>query len=745
MTTIVKFKDILKKGQRLYRKYLKPRSWKHFFFVLALCAGGVLVIGGAVVLYYVFQVPDLSLLTLRRVNESTKIYDRTGEVILYDIHGEEKRTVIPWDSISKNVKNATLAAEDTEFYNHSGVDVKGIVRALYKDITTFSASQGGSTITQQFVKKALVGESKTLPRKIKEAILAIQIERNYTKDQIFWMYLNQIPYGANAYGIEAASQTYFGKSAAQLSIAEAAYLASIPKAPSYYSPYGSHLDQLEGRAEYVINRMHELGMITDTEYEQAKQESPKFADKIDHFLAPHFVIEVKKYLIKKYGEDLVENGGLKVVTTLDMNLQNIASSSVTKYGAINAKQYKANNAALVAMDPKTGQILAMVGSRDYWGIPTPAGCTPGKNCTFDPNTNVATSSIRQPGSSFKPFAYATAFGKGFPDSTYLFDVPIEFNPSCEPGGTQEYGSGACYHPKNYKGDFSGPVTMRQALGRSLNIPAVQTLYLAGIQDTVETARSMGISSLEVDSTYGLSLVLGGQGVSLVDMVNGYSVFANDGIHEPSTFILKITTGDGAILEEFKPQEERVITSQVARMISDVLSDNDARAPAFGFNSPLTLGGRPVAAKTGTTQKNRDGWLIGYTPSLAAGIWTGNNDDSSMTAAGAGVSAAGPMWNEFMKRALKDAPVEYFKRPSPSFADKTPLNGDYRGADGQIHSILYYVDPSDPLGPSPSNPMSDPQFKNWEYAVQVWVVANGLQGPPIASGSQGYETGTPPAF
>ncbi len=690
---------------------------------VAITLGSLFILGVLVIVYYAFQVPDPSILVGRRVSESTRIYDRTGEHVLYDVHGEEKRTVVSWEKIPQNVKDATLAAEDADFYNHPGIDIKGIIRALWKDFSSLSASQGGSTITQQLVKKTLVGDERSLSRKIKEAILAVQIERTFSKDQVFWMYLNQIPYGSNAYGIESASQTYFGKPAIDLTLSQAATLAAMPQSPSRYSPYGTHVDQLMARRDYILGRMRDLHFISEADYQTAFADRPQFNPPPSIFPAPHFVIMVKDYLIKKYGEDLVENGGLKVVTTLDSKLQNIASASVSKYGAVNEKKdIQAYNAALVAVDPKTGQLLAMVGSRDYFGKPKPEGCTPGKNCKFEGNYNVAMAQ-RQPGSSFKPFAYATAFAKGFPDSTYLFDVPTEFNPTCDPSGTQTNGSGACYHPKNYSLTYTGPVTMRQALTRSLNVPAVKTLYLAGIDDTVATARSMGINSLDPNGFYGLSLVLGGAEVSLYDMVTAYSAFANDGIKETPTFILKITTSDGGTLEEYKTDESRVITSQVARMISSVLSDNNARAPVFGFNSPLYLPSRPVAAKTGTTQSNRDGWLVGYTPSLAAGVWTGNNDNTPMTPKGAGVSAAGPMWNEFMSKALAGTPVDYFREPQPTMGDKPMINGDYHSDIG-LHTILNFVNPNDPLGPAPVAPSSDPQFRNWEFAVRAWVTSSG---------------------
>jgi len=689
---------------RLFRKLL--------LYAVCLIVIGIVVLAGLFV-YYAGQVPDPSVIMSRKLSESTKIYDRTGTNLLYDVHGEEKRTIIPWDQMPDVIRKATLAAEDSDFYNHQGIDIWGILRAAYKDVTTLKASQGGSTITQQLVKNALLSDEKTIPRKIKEVALSIEIERKYTKDQIFWMYLNQIPYGSNAYGIEAASQTFFNKNASDLTLSEAATLAAIPQAPTYYSPYGNHTDELIARRNYVLGRMKDLGYITADDYNVAIKIKPDFIPPAKDFQAAHFVIMVKEYLIDKYGEDMVDNGGLKVYTTLDTNLQSIAQDVVTKYGNINAKQYKATNAALVAADPKTGQILAMVGSRDYFDIANQG------------NFNVATAP-RQPGSSFKPFAYAELISKGFTDSTVLFDLKTEFTPTCDPSGDQSFdptGTVACYHPQDYDGKFRGPVTARQAIGMSLNVPSVQVLYLAGLDDTINLAHQMGITTLNDRSRYGLSLVLGGGEVKLVDMVSAYSVFANDGIKEAQNFILKVVANDGTVLEEYRKDEERVLDPQIARTISDMLSDNKARAPEFGYNSALYFPDRPVAAKTGTTQENRDGWLIGYTPSLAAGVWTGNNDNSSMTAAGAGVSAAGPMWHEFMSRALDGTPVENFIKPDPVQTDKIMLNGQYLGPDG-IHSILYYVDKTDPQGPPPTNPSDDPQFKNWEAVVERWAMNTG---------------------
>jgi 1A family penicillin-binding protein len=676
---------------------------------LALWGATLCVIGASLlVLYAKSTVPDPGTLATRQVKESTKIYDRTGTVVLYDIYNSEKRTVVPWDKISDNIKNAVLAAEDNGFYQHPGFDVKGILRSIYTDLTSGSTAQGGSTITQQLVGNALVGRQKTIIRKIQELILAVEVEQRFTKDQIFEMYLNQIPFGSNIYGVEAASQAYFGVSAADLSPAQAAALAAMIQRPSYLSPSGSHVAELLARKDYVLTRMHDLGSLDDATYQTAKTEKLVFQSANTALAAPHFVMMVQDYVTQRYGEDMVDNGGLKIVTTLDADLQKKAEDLVTKYATINAQKYNAKNAALVSIDPKTGDVLALVGSAKYSDIEN------------EGNYNVILSPNRQPGSAFKPFAYAVAFQKGYPDTTVLWDVKTEFNPLCpsDASGKKDPTGQDCYHPKDYNGQFSGPVTMRQALDQSLNVPAVETLYLAGIDDTMNLAEKMGITTLNDRSRFGLSLVLGGAEVKPIDLASAYGVFANDGVRVPWGFVQSVESNDGTVLESRATSPERVLDSQTSRMVSDVLSDNNARAPVFGVNNALYLPGRQVAAKTGTTQENRDAWVVGYTPSIVTGVWVGNNHNESMTAAGAGISAAGPLWNAFMSAALQNTPAETFVAPDPVLTDKIMLNGSYTSSEyPQPHSILFYVSKDDPSGSIPTNPAADPQFMNWESAVQ----------------------------
>lgn len=676
-----------------------------------------LFVTGAIIFlsYFIYlqrTIPDPESIVTRKVGESTKIYDSTGEVLLYDIHGEEKRTVISWEQVPDSIKYATLASEDSDFYNHKGIDFWGVARALVKNIEEVGISQGGSTITQQLVKKALLGDERTLSRKLKEIILTIEIERRFSKDDIFWMYLNQIPYGSNAYGIESASKTFFNKSAKDLTLAESALLAALPKAPTYYSPYGNHPDELIAKKDMILKQMNKLGFITDQDLENSLGKEIKFTPGIEKIAAPHFVIMVKEYLVSKYGENAVENNGLKVTTTLDADLQKFAEESVLKYSKINKEKYKANNAALVALKPKTGEIITLVGSSDYFDL------------EGDGNFNVVTAK-RQPGSAFKPFAYAVAFKKGYPDVTIIHDAKTEFNPNCPPDALSEkdkYGLD-CYSPNNYDGRFRGPVTLRSALSQSLNVPSVKTLYLAGIEDTINLAEAMGITTLQDRSRFGLSLVLGGAEVRLVDLVSAYGVFANNGIRNAWLFIKKVENSKGEVLEEYKQEPKRVLDEQTARLVTDILSDNNARAPVFGYNNSLFIPNREVAAKTGTTQENRDAWVVGYSPSIAVGVWTGNNDNKSMTQAGAGISASGPLWHEFMLQALGKTPVESFDKPDPIFNNKIVLNGRYylqQGLTEDIHTILYYVDRTDPLASSfPIQPQLDSQFNNWEWAVRKY--------------------------
>jgi 1A family penicillin-binding protein len=755
---------MLKRKKRIIKTIIK-------FIVFCLVFSFLGTIG--LFAYFAKDLPDPTKINQRQIVQSTKIYDRTGQVILYDIHGEEKRTVIPFEEIPQFVKEATIVIEDDNFYHHFGLDWRGILRAAWANLRGQKIAQGGSTITQQFIKNAYLGgpqSARTFTRKIKEAILALELERKYSKDEILSFYLNQVPYGSNAYGIEAASQTFFNKPAKELNLAEAALLAALPKAPSYYSPYGSHPDELKARQEYILDRMVKFGYITEAQAEEAKKEKLKYASQSD-LKAHHFVAMVKEYLEEKYSQHYVDinTAGLKVYTTLDWDLQEIAEEVVAAGVAQNEKKYRASNAALVAIDPKTGQILALVGSKDY----------------SEDQFNVATSPHRQPGSSFKPFAYAMAFKKGFNPETIVFDLPTSFGKFGPAGQEKEY------KPNNYDLKFRGPVTLRQALAQSINVPSVKVLYLAGVNETINLAQDMGITTLKDRQRYNLSLVLGGGEIKLLDETAAYGVFATEGIKHPVSLILKIEDAQGNILEEYQDQAIRVLDQQIARQINDILSDEEARAPMFGRHSKLYLPGQPAAAKTGTTQDYSDGWTVGYTPSLVVGVWAGNNDyRKKMRPGAAGLYVAAPIWHEFMKQAYEvkslgakllkkelgssktatknneftlPTEIENFTPPeSTTTSTKPMLNGQLayqrkikidrisgklatdltppdlieERAYQEIHSILYYVDKNNPLGDYPEDPSQDPQFLNWEEPVLEWArqqpCADGLcynQNPP----------------
>ncbi len=699
----------------------KIKSLIKFSFVVALIGAGLLLIWIATL-----DLPNLNNFEERKVAQSTKILDRTGEIVLYDIHGDIKRTVVPLNEISPYLQKATIAIEDQNFYEHGGIQFTAIIRAVVSNFFQgdLLSGQGGSTITQQVIKNALLTSDKKVSRKIKEWVLAPRLEKILTKNQILEIYLNEIPYGGNVYGAEEASLRFFGNQANDLSLVESVYLAALPQAPTYFSPYGTHTDKLEIRKNYILDQMFSLGFITETERDEAKLVKVEF-EKQEQFgiKAPHFVMYVRELLEKQYGKDVVEEGGLRVITTLDWDLQKKAEEVVKKYASENAEKYDAENAAMVATDPNTGEILVMVGSRDYFDE------------EIDGNFNIATAA-RQPGSAFKPIVYAEAFTKGYRPKTVVFDVSTEFSTACKNGGD-------CYRPVNYDGKNRGPISLRNALAQSLNIPAVKVLYLAGLRDSLNLAKKMGIQTLTNVDQYGLTLVLGGGEVRLLDMVAAYGIFGAEGNKHNQKAIQKIEDRNGNVLFEQQPEEpERILSENVARTISDILSDNAARAPIFGSNSALNIPG--VAVKTGTTNDYRDAWIIGYTPNISVGAWVGNNNNSPINKKVAGY-VVGPLWNEYMQFAMKEIPSASFNKPEkPEMEVKPIINGFWKGEKtevveddegneqvvvtgkgGGIHNILHWVNRNDPLGPAPTNPDNDPQYEEWEKAVRDWVKQNSV--------------------
>jgi penicillin-binding protein 1C len=704
----------------------------------------LILISLSIGIFYVFvlvkDLPKPEQFGARQISQSTKIYDRTGKVLLYEIHGDEKRTVVPFEEIPNHLKWATIAAEDAHFYSHPAFNLKAILRAFVTNITRGEFSQGGSTITQQLAKNLFLTPEKTISRKIKEIFLAIELESQYSKDKVLELYLNQIPYGSNAYGVEAASQIYFNKSVRRLNLAEAAVLASLPQAPSHYSPWGNRQKELFKRQNSLLKKIHELGYISENELNQAIQNSQKitFAPPVLGVIkAPHFVLTVKDILVNRYGEEIVEKGGLKVITTLDWEMQEIAERVVKEGAERNDQLYQGKNAALVAQNPKTGQILALVGSRNYYVKESlPQGCIAGVNCGFEPKFNVAIQGLRQPGSALKPFAYLTAFKKGYPPKTAVIDAPTEFvsgDPECPPVITpfSDFNP-SCFNPDNFDNRFRGPVSFERALAESINVPSVKVLYLAGFDDVLKTLANFGLTTLKERARYGLSLVLGGGEVKLTELVNAYAALAQEGILHQQKFILKAEDSKGNILEEYKDEASRVMESQYPKLINQILSDVELRSGLFQASLGLTIfPDREVALKTGTTNDYRDAWAIGYTPSLAVGIWAGNNDNQPMQRHGGSILAAVPIWNAFLKEVLPKLEPETFTKPEPlPLPSKPMLNGEavYLPVVGgailpQLHTILYYIDKTDPLGPVPENPHQNPQFTNWEIGVAEWAKYN----------------------
>ena len=739
-------------------KYPKPKSpkkksrfnfsWKKFFtWAFRTVALGVLLFA-ILFLYYSKDLPDPNKLLDRNVAQSTKIYARDGS-LLYEIHGEYKRTLVTLDQIPTISQEATIAIEDRGFYKEGGVSITGIIRAVITDILTLHKSQGASTITQQFVKNAVLTDNKSWDRKIREIILSIAMDAHFSKSQILQLYLNEIPYGRNAYGIEAASETYFSKSAKDLDLAQSAYLAAMIQAPTYYNPAGPHRTDLDSRKNTVLALMQQQGYITADQQKSAQAEVVVFSQLTNGIKAPHFVLWVEDYLNNKYGGSTLEQGGLQVYTTLDPRLQTIAETVVKNDVDKESIKYNAHNAALVAIDPKTGQVLAMVGSKDYFGTSEPAGCTPGKNCTFEPNVNVALSQ-RQPGSSFKPYVYGTAFKKqfGYAPASMLMDVVTNF-------GTY---NGKDYIPHNYNDQSYGPVSMRKAMAGSLNVPAVKTLALVGVDNAVQTAHDLGITSPLPDC--GLSLVLGGCEVRLLDHVAAYSVIANEGVKNPETPILKILDKNGAVLEQFQSNPQSVLDPEDAYELISIMTDNVARTYVFGANSPLILPNRVVAAKTGTTQNWHDGWTIGFTPSLAAGVWSGNNDGTLLKKGADGVVVAAPIWHDFMLQALATSTAETFTVP-PGIqqvvvdavsgklpTDATPSTITETFADYSVPTTYDDVHVKVPFDITTGQPATSltapsnitykfytsfhsemPNNPNWENPVITWALANGYIYPP----------------
>jgi 1A family penicillin-binding protein len=667
------------------------------------------------------KTPDVKNLKNFQMKQTSYLYDQTGQTVLYEIHGTEDRKIILEDKIPTYLKIATIAAEDKNFFQHKGFDISAILRAAKVNIESQKPLQGASTITQQLARDIYLNRDKNYKRKIKELFLAIKIEKKLTKNEILNMYLNKITYGSNIYGVQRASEEFFGKDAENLTLDEAALLAALPKAPSRLSPYGENTQELIKRQKNILFEIKKNNPQSKSIVNKALKEDTlkKIQPRSSKITAPHFVFHVLKELENKYS---------KIITTLNLSMQEKAQEIIEKTALKNKQEHDAENASLVAINPKNGEILAMVGSKDYF------------DQEIDGKFNAATS-LRQPGSAFKPIVYATAFEKGFQPETLLYDVKTNFGSN---------GSNKEYIPENYTKQFRGLISMRKALAGSINIPAVKTLYLAGIKNVVNLGQEMNIMTLKQKNykDYGLSLALGSQELSLLELTSAYSVFANDGKNNPPSSIKKITNSQNKVVFSNSPINKQVISSPTARKINSILADSSARQTTFGRSSALDIPGKQVAAKTGTTQDYRDGWTVGYTPSLSAGIWVGNNDNTPMKTGSAGIYVAAPAWKKFMTEFLTGSSnsQENFGDYEKIKSDKFMLTGKiekeivfYNNKSGEKiesekklrktdpekiriknaaepHSILYYINKEDPL--NLESDQQDPMLKKWEQAIKT---------------------------
>ncbi len=622
----------------VFRYYPWPTLLSILFSILILASA-----------YFVYDVafkdlPPVSDLSARKQILTTKILDRNGQ-LLYRIYKDENRTLVPLSHIPPDLIHATIAIEDKSFYSHRGISLRGIIRAAYATLTG-KRLEGGSTITQQLVKNTLLTPERTFKRKIREVLLAFLVEGTYSKDEILGMYFNEVAYGGSTYGAEEAAQKYFGKSVSQLSLAECAFLAGLPEAPTVYSPFGATPDLAYARQHDVLRRMVEDGYITEDMAKKAREEKLTFKPDTTDIKAPHFVMYIRSLLVKEYGEELVNQGGLEVKTTLDLPTQDKAQEIVTKE-VNDLQRLRISNGAAMITNPGTGEVLAMVGSKNYFDF------------AHDGEVNVALRP-RQPGSSIKPITYALAFSKGQNPYSTVLDEPVTFN---TPGSPP-------YSPKNYDGKFHGNVTLREALASSFNIPAVKTLASVGISNMIDQAELMGISTWKDRSRFGLSLTLGSGEVLMYDMMQVYGTFANYGDTVQLNPILEVKNSRGEILyhnscaiEHTDCPSERTLDPKVAYEITDTLSDNNARTPAFGPHSVLYIPNQQVAVKTGTTNNLKDNWAIGYTKDRVVATWVGNNDGTPMSYVASGITGASPIWNKIMLTQLDDKSPSAFLPPT----------------------------------------------------------------------------------
>ncbi len=698
---------------------------KYLFF--AFLAGLVVLAG--MFLWYSRDLPTPGKLIASRYKDATRIYDR-NHVLLYSVYQKENRTYVGLSLIPKQLQEATIATEDKNFYTNEGFSIIGMMRAI-RNMAFGGGLQSGSTITQQLVKNVLLTNQQTIARKIKEIMLSVQVDQKYSKGQILEMYLNNIPYGGTAIGVEAASELYFNKNVQNLDLAQCAFLAGLPQSPSLYSPFSGTKYYLT-RTQEVLHSMVVNGYISQSDADKAYKEIADyhFSRSYTHIRAPYFVMYVKQLLVQKFGEQAVTNGGLQVTTSLDYNIekkaQDIVKTEINKLGA-----YHVGNGAAVVTDPKTGEILAMVGGKDYFSNPTPSGCTPGKNCTFEPDVNAALA-LRQPGSSLKPITYSLAFEHGYTPATAVMDVQTNFKAKA---------SDPNYIPTDYNNVYHGLVQLRFALGNSLNVPAVKTLARVGIQPVMQQAYNMGIENWKPTpenlANVGLSLVLGGRETTLLDETTAYGVFANEGIRQNPVAILKVTDPQGNTLYQYQPARgPRVLPADISYLIYSILSDNNARAMEFGTHSWLVVPGYTVAVKTGTTDNKRDNWTIGYTPNYVVGVWVGNDDNELMNPAiASGETGASPIWNKIMTAVLKGKPDLEEPKPSDIIAEQIDAFAGGLPHPGQPVRSEFFINGTQPTAQSPiyqskngqnylvfreSDPVSTDGVNRWQQGIDAWI-------------------------
>ncbi len=687
-----------------------------FFGLLTL-----IILIPALFLWYGRDLPSPGKIVVSKYGNATRIYDRSS-TLLYSVYQDENRTYTKLADIPVNLQHATIAIEDKDFYNNKGFSPIGYVRVLWNFVRGRGLG-GASTITQQLVKNVLLSSERTIPRKIKELILSVQIDQRFSKDQILEMYFNNIPYGGSSIGVEAASEMYFGKKVKNLDLAQSAFLAGLVQAPSLYSPFSGHKYYL-ARTQAVLKQMVNDKYVTQPEADKALAEIKNYQftqNNATGIKAPHFVMYVKELLAKQFGEKMVESGGLQVTTTLSYDIEkhaeDIVDQEISKLGA-----YNVSNGAAVVMDPKTGEILAMVGSKDYFDT---------KN---DGNFNAALSH-RQPGSSLKPVTYAVAFEKGYTPGTMVMDVRTDFKPD---DATPDY------MPVNYDGKYRGPVQLRFALGNSLNIPAVKMLARVGIKPVMQLGYEMGLENWQPTpenlKSVGYSLVLGGREVTLLNEATAYSVFADQGVHHDPVAILKVTDSQGHVLYQYKPtQGQKLLPPEITFLISHILLDNNARMAEFGPNSWLVVPGKTVSVKTGTTDDKRDNWTVGYTPSYVVGVWVGNNDNSPMNQAiASGITGASPIWNKIMTYVLKGKPDEPPQKPDNVIAMQIDSLFGGLPYKGQPTRSEYFVKGTEPTAVSPvyqekdgktyyviheDDPISTDGKNRWQEGIDAWIKEN----------------------